>query len=409
MFNEVSSVVNSSTTAYTMGATIPSQPSFSGSPTATTTSSSAPVSTAPSDTITKFTNCRLLRSFPSASSHTTVTYKLVKEDLWISSLTGTIIDGQEVFYIQKRKPDVVIDCHNKILSPGLIDLQLNGAFGINFSDVPTVQEGRTEDVGNEYKRLLEEVNRRLVATGVTSYLPTLTSQRGEVYHQLLQHLGPSGGERKPENGSESLGAHIEGPFLSRTKAGIHVPSTLRTASNGYKDLDECYGEGWERYGAMITAAPEEGIIPLIPEIVNKGLVYSIGHSEATYEEAQEAVAGGATMITHLFNAMRPLHHRNPGVFGVLGSTECQSSTAPPSPTSRNCSSSVTGAENGKTGRPFYGLISDGIHLHPTTIKIAYSSHPSVETEEGRDKRRNATGSGTYTKIRRYPNGETRHT
>jgi len=102
---------------------------------------------------------------------------------------------------------------------------------------------------------------------------------------------------------------------------------------------------------MITAAPEEGTMTAtIPSITSRGIVYSIGHTEATYEEASLAVASGATMITHLFNAMRPLHHRNPGVFGVLGIAE-------------------------RLQRPYFGVIADGIHLHPTSIKIAFNAHP----------------------------------
>jgi N-acetylglucosamine-6-phosphate deacetylase len=102
---------------------------------------------------------------------------------------------------------------------------------------------------------------------------------------------------------------------------------------------------------MITAAPERGrMSELIPQLRARDIIYSIGHSEATYEDASMAVANGATMITHLFNAMRPLHHRNPGVFGVLGLAENQP-------------------------RPYFGIIADGIHLHPTTIKIAFNAHP----------------------------------
>lgn len=89
---------------------------------------------------------------------------------------------------------------------------------------------------------------------------------------------------------------------------------------------------------------------LIPELRSRDIIYSIGHSEATYEDASEAVANGATMITHLFNAMRPLHHRNPGIFGVLGHAE-------------------------SLPRPYFGIIADGIHLHPTAIKIAFNAHP----------------------------------
>lgn len=105
----------------------------------------------------------------------------MQEDLWISSLSGTILEGQEVFYEQKRKPDVVLDCGGKIISPGFIDMQLNGGFGVNFSDVP---EGEKEEMDRKFRDGLEMVNRALIPTGVTSYLPTLTSQRPEVYYKV---------------------------------------------------------------------------------------------------------------------------------------------------------------------------------------------------------------------------------
>jgi len=102
---------------------------------------------------------------------------------------------------------------------------------------------------------------------------------------------------------------------------------------------------------MLTSAPELGnMTRLIPELTSRGIIHAIGHSEATYEEASAAVGQGTTMITHLFNAMRPLHHRNPGIFGVLGEAE-------------------------SLPRPYFGVISDGIHLHPTTVKIAFTAHP----------------------------------
>jgi N-acetylglucosamine-6-phosphate deacetylase len=171
--------------------------------------------------------------------------------------------------------------------------------------------------------------------------------------------------RIPDHGAESLGAHCEGPFLSLTKNGIHQVEFLQRALQGFTDLEDCYGAGnlraWPKaYDIpesrpspikMITAAPEVGsITSAIPEIASRGIVFSIGHSESTYEQASKAVEVGATMITHLFNAMRPLHHRNPGIFGVLGATE-------------------------SLPRPFFGIIADGIHLHPTCVKLAFSAHP----------------------------------
>lgn len=294
----------------------------------------------PRSGITKLTGGRLVKGD-----------QLVEEDLWISSVTGQILHSQEVFYEHQVTPDEVVDLKGKILCPGFIDVQFNGAFGFDFSTIP-------ENMA-EYQKGLKRLNRHLVRTGVTSYLPTLPSQRPEVYEKALCYLGPSGGPRNALEGSESLGAHCEGPFISPSKNGIHSPQVLQEAHDGFADMEACYGA--ENLGApdgsthspvtMITAAPEvPGISSCIPEVVQRGIRFAIGHTEATYEEASEAISQGATTITHLFNAMRPLHHRNPGIFGVLGKAE------------------------GKE-RPYYGIISDGIHLHPTTVKIAWNAHP----------------------------------
>ncbi|KAI0129581.1 N-acetylglucosamine-6-phosphate deacetylase [Xylariales sp. AK1849] len=288
--------------------------------------------------ITKFTNCRIFKG-----------NSLVEGDLWVNSVTGKIIESQAAFYDDLNLPDETVNLGGRILSPGFIECQLNGAFGFNFS---TLCESAV------YAKKIREVNKRLVQTGVTSYLPTITSQRSELYKTALPHLGPSGHIQIAEDGAESLGAHVEGPFLNPTKNGIHSVDALIQAET-FDDLSECYGsshltsDGMGNPPAikMITAAPELGnMTKLIPEITGRGIVYSIGHSEATYEEASTAVGAGASMITHLFNAMRPLHHRNPGIFGVLGIAE-------------------------SLPRPYFGIIADGEHLHPTTIKIAFNAHP----------------------------------
>lgn len=295
--------------------------------------------TLPKNGLTKFTNCRLLKG-----------NDLVWEDLWVSSTNGKIVDSQASFYGGRNMPEDTIDLGGRIIAPGLIECQLNGAFGFNFS---TLLDDMTE-----YGKNIQKVNRLLVRTGVTSYIPTITSQRPELYQKALPYLGPSGELRIPGYGAESLGAHCEGPFLSPTKNGVHNPNVL-TEAHSIEDIERCYGrenmvpgpDGSPIPIKMITAAPERGqMMNLIPEITSRDIIYSIGHTEATYEEASQAVSKGATMITHLFNAMRPLHHRNPGVFGVLGKAE-------------------------SVPRPYFGIISDGIHLHPTTIKIAYSAHP----------------------------------
>ncbi|KAF2097907.1 N-acetylglucosamine-6-phosphate deacetylase [Rhizodiscina lignyota] len=301
---------------------------------------STPNHSPPRSGITKFTNCRVLRG-----------NELVQDDLWISSRTGKVLDGQKIFFEYGTSADRVIDLGGRIISPGLIDVQLNGGFGFDFSVVP-------DDI-SAYAKGLQRLNKSLIETGVTSYLPTLTSQRSEVYHKVLPFLRPSSHDRDALSGAESLGAHCEGPFLSPTKNGIHKESVLRVPSNGFLDLEDCYGADNLKSSStpikLVTLAPEQaGALDAIKELRRRGIIVSIGHSEATFEEATKAIDAGADMITHLFNAMRPLHHRNPGIFGVLGTNSARS----------------------RSKKPFFGIIADGIHLHTTAVTIAWAAHPS---------------------------------
>ncbi|KAH7139430.1 N-acetylglucosamine-6-phosphate deacetylase [Dendryphion nanum] len=288
--------------------------------------------------VIKFTNCRLAKGD-----------ELINEDLWISSITGKILNGQETLYENRTAPDRVIDLGGRILSPGFIDVQLNGAYGFDFSVIP-------EDGAIGYTKGVAKVNMNLVRTGVTSYLPTLTSQPPEVYQKALPFLGPPF-HRDPSFGSESLGAHCEGPFLSPLQNGIHNLSVLQTPTHGLPSLTACYGRSNLHPTSpspikLITLAPElPGALPSISALSTLNIITSIGHSEASYEEAKAGIRAGSTMITHLFNAMKPLHHRNPGIFGLLGTP----------------SSSIP--------KPYFGIIADGIHIHPTSIKIAWNAHP----------------------------------
>lgn len=297
----------------------------------------------PGNGITKFTNCRIIKDGA-----------LVEEDLWVSSTTGSIVAAQQAFFDDKLLPGRTINLNGRIISPGLIDVQLNGAFGLNFSDaVPDM---------TRYGKCLNDLNSRLAQTGVTSYLPTVTSQTSELYRTVLPYLGPSGFARSSSAGAESLGAHCEGPFLNPGKHGIHNKEVLRSAST-MADLEDMYGaeninpekaaaQGKHVSVRMITAAPEVGnMTALILELQRHGIIFSMGHSEATYEQASAAIAAGTRMITHLFNAMMLPHHRNPGIFGQLGKKKVDSP------------------------RPYFGVIADGHHLHPSMAHIAYSSDP----------------------------------
>lgn len=296
-----------------------------------------PLSPRPGSGVTKFTNCLLVQN-----------NALVRDNLWVSSVTGTILHGQSVFYGDRLAPDHIVDLGGRILSPGFIDVQFNGAYGFDFSTIP---EGEPSTYYKNYLKL----NKQLIETGVTSYLPTITSQPLGTYEKALPFLGPSGKSRESTAGSESLGVHVEGPLLSPAQNGCHNLSVLRVP--GDHDLGDIYGA--RNFSSscpikLLTMAPElPGAYHFIREATRHGITVSIGHSQATYEQADAAMKAGATMITHLFNAMTPMHHRNPGITGLLGTPPALA----PYP------------------RPFFGVISDGFHLHPSSVKIAWHSHP----------------------------------
>jgi N-acetylglucosamine-6-phosphate deacetylase len=150
-----------------------------------------------------------------------------------------------------------------------------------------------------------------------------------------------------------LGAHCEGPFINPEKNGIHKKEVLQQISSGISELEACYKAENLRLPVvkMVTMAPElDKTASVIQELASRGIIASIGHSNATYEQMCSAVQQGATMVTHLFNAISTPHHRSPGIFGVLG------------------------AQDGLV-RPCYGIIADDIHVHPSFIKVAYDAHP----------------------------------
>lgn len=289
----------------------------------------------PVSAIIKFTNCRLLRG-----KH------LVQDDLWISSESGKIVRGEDVFFGQKVGPRKVIDLGGRIIAPGFIETQINGAYGFDLSE-------DCDDM-REYAKGVAKMRKNLVHTGVTSFLPTITSQRASVYQKVLPYLKPSGAVRLASQGADILGAHCEGPFLHPCRNGIHPEAVLLNPSNGLGSLMDCYGPnnlmGPNAAVKLVTIAPElPGAMDAIESLSSRGIIASIGHSTTTYENALTALKAGARTITHLFNAMEPLHHRNPGIFGLLGV-----------PSDR---------------KPFFGIIADGIHLHATCVNIAWHAHP----------------------------------
>ena len=177
--------------------------------------------------------------------------------------------------------------------------------------------------------------------------------------------------RVPEDGAESLGAHCEGPFINPLKNGIHKRSVLQKPTS-IEALEACYGlENMKPSTTdhlptvkMVTIATElDESHTVIPALQSRGIIPSVGHSTATYAQMSDAVDLGATMITHLFNAMVEPHHRTPGIFGILGLQEKEYEDKD---------------KEGQTARrrPWFGLIADGIHVHPSMARVAYNAHPN---------------------------------
>ena len=208
-----------------------------------------------------------------------------------------------------------------IASPGFVDLQVNGFGGVDFLDADT----------DGYVRAGES----LLETGVTAYLPTLITAPEDMLIAALSEIVEGG------RGPRILGAHVEGPFLSPRRLGTHPPDARRDPDVGL--LERLLAAGPVR---LYTLAPElPGALELVDVLVARGVTVSAGHSDANAEEASAAFDRGVTTVTHLFNAMRPLNHRDPGVAGVaLARTDV-----------------------------IVQIILDGVHLAPDTVRLVWAA------------------------------------
>ena len=179
-----------------------------------------------------------------------------------------------------------------IAVPGFVDLQVNGFAGVDFLDADP----------DGYRRAGEA----LLETGVTSYLPTFITAPEEKLVAALQSV-PS-----VLDGPRVLGVHLEGPFLSPLRLGAHPATARRDPDEDL--LDRLLAAGPVR---LVTLAPElPGAHDLIRSLLARDVAVSFGHSNATAEEANAAFDLGVHAVTHLFNAMRPFHHRDPGIAGA---------------------------------------------------------------------------------------------
>ena len=234
------------------------------------------------------------------------------------------VDGSDIQAVlpeADRPAGEAVDLDGDILAPGFIDTQVNGGGSVLFNDAPTVQT--IETIGAAHRRF-----------GTTGFLPTLISDDLPVIARAVEAVDAAIARGVPG----VLGIHIEGPFLNVARKGIHLASKIRPLD---ADLVEML-TGLKRGRTLITLAPEQTSPDLIRALVARGAIVSAGHTNATYAEATAAIEAGLTGATHLFNAMSPLGNREPGMVGAVLDSD------------------------GVTA----GLIVDGRHVSPATLRIA---------------------------------------
>lgn len=241
----------------------------------------------------------------------------------------------------------IVDAVGGWVTPGCIDLQVNGGGGFD-----AVADGTPEAI------------RAIAAThgqrGTTALLPTVVTSPPETTLRALRAIAAATGattaaggttaaaaseaaRRPPANvpPAEVLGAHVEGPFLSLAYPGAHDPGVVRAPSIAEFEAWRAVAPGALR---LLTLAPElPGALELVKAAAATGVLVSVGHTDATYDQTVAAFDAGARMATHVFNAMRPLRHREPGVVGAALDHD----------------------------DVWAGLIPDGRHVHPAVMRLVY--------------------------------------
>jgi N-acetylglucosamine-6-phosphate deacetylase len=220
--------------------------------------------------------------------------------------------------------DEIIDCEGKYLSPGFIDVHIHGSGGCDTMD------GTYESINTMAKTIASH--------GTTSFLPTTVSTSLDDIRKAVEATAEA--MNIGTEGANVLGVHLEGPFISPHMLGAHNPDYVIPPS--IDAFNYMVGEH-RNIVVNITIAPEvEGALELIKFLKEQGIVVSIGHSRATYDEIITGIECGVCHSTHLYNAMTGLHHREPGVVGTIFDTGITTET-----------------------------ISDGIHVSYPALRTAY--------------------------------------
>jgi N-acetylglucosamine-6-phosphate deacetylase len=220
--------------------------------------------------------------------------------------------------------DETLDAGGRMVAPGFIDVHIQGAGGADILD------GTLE--------ALQAISQTCARYGATGFLATTVFKPGQENRHLTfaaEYVG------KDLGGADLLGIHLEGPFISLTKKGMILPECICEASQETLDEIQNITAG---HLTMMTIAPElPGSLGLIQSLVEAGTIASFGHSNATYEQTFDGFHAGISHVTHTFNAMPSLHHRAPGPLAAIFETE-----------------DVTAQ-----------LITDGVHIHPSILKLTF--------------------------------------
>lgn len=222
--------------------------------------------------------------------------------------------------------ELEIDLAGGWVVPGFIDVQVNGGGGVLFNDAPTV-EG------------IDAIGRGHAPFGTTGFLPTLISDVPEAIARALDATEEAIAAGVPG----CVGVHIEGPIINAARKGIHDPEKFRRLDD---ELIELLTR--PRLGkVLLTLAPEMVSHEDIRRLAAAGVILSVGHSDADHDTVAAAFAAGMTGVTHLYNAMSPLKHREPGVVGAALDDQ----------------------------NVYCGIIADGFHVHDAALRIAMRAHP----------------------------------
>lgn len=224
--------------------------------------------------------------------------KVILKDQVIDA--NVFVSGSKITEISKRQPEdeTVIDAKGRYVSPGFIDVHSHGRGGSD-TMYPTFDDINT-------------ITTASIKTGVTSILPTTMTMSVEDTYAAIKNVAEN---IDKVDGSKILGVHMEGPFFNKKYKGAQPEEfMIEPTVENYHALTGEYDWALKK----LSLAPErEGCIPLIEYLVKEGVTVSIGHTDATYDQAVAGINAGATSGTHTYNAMTPLTHRNPGVVGAI--------------------------------------------------------------------------------------------